>query len=164
MISLWCLVLQIQWWSKTHQSCWKRQLDSHHWGQEVWESFGKSYVSLPTQQLPQYLDVSVQNEIKCSPFFNPSVLFIITGAGGVLSVPFAERKLQVVRYHIAIPLQVKRTLANTGQYPLTRYALQMFLFSSTLLSPCAVRLSHRLLVWYQTSANTNRQPDHKYLI
>lgn len=46
--------------------------------------------------------------------------FYVTGAGGVLSVPFTQRKLQVVRYHIAISLQVERTLANTGQYTLTR--------------------------------------------
>lgn len=52
--------------------------------------------------------------------FNRSACMVTTGAGGVLSVPFIERELQVIRHHIAIPLQVKRTLANPGQHTLTR--------------------------------------------
>lgn len=49
-------------------------------------------------------------------FFFP----VKTGAGGVLSGPFTQRELQVVGHHPAIPLQVERTLANSGQHPITR--------------------------------------------
>lgn len=80
------------------------------------------------------LKVSVKISSRCAKariysfiFFYPSLSFFfffgftITGAGGVLSVPFTQRKLQVVRHHAAIPLQVERTLVNSGQHPLTRW-------------------------------------------
>lgn len=107
-----CSVSQIQRWSQTHQSHRKRQLDSHHWGQEVWESLGKlSNVLHITYRKQKWNNHIPLTSLCCSN---------ITGAGGVLSVPFTERKLQVIRHHIAIPLQVKRTLANTGQHEITR--------------------------------------------
>lgn len=49
-----------------------------------------------------------------SSFTNP------TGAGGVLPVPFTQRKLQALRHNVALPLQVERAFANSGQYALTR--------------------------------------------
>lgn len=48
------------------------------------------------------------------------MLYAATGAGGVLSVPFAEGKLQAVGYHVKVPLQDERTFAKSDEYALTR--------------------------------------------
>lgn len=48
------------------------------------------------------------------------MLYTATGAGGVLSVPFAEGKLQAVRHHVKASLQDERTFAKSDEYALTR--------------------------------------------
>uniref|UniRef100_A0A672IUX0 Vav 2 guanine nucleotide exchange factor n=1 Tax=Salarias fasciatus TaxID=181472 RepID=A0A672IUX0_SALFA len=64
-----------------------------------------------------------------------SFLFFVfccaTGAGGVLSSPLAERELQVVRHHVAIPVQVERTLANPGHF-LSGAPAPVFYFISSI--------------------------------
>lgn len=119
--SLFCF-FQIQWWSKTHQGDWERQLDPHHRGEEVREPFGESNPAKHTKR-PQCLCVgaitSSQSKI-CRFFLVSSFSADPTGAGGVLPVPFTQRKLQALRHNVAIPLQVERAFANSGQYSLTR--------------------------------------------
>lgn len=68
----------------------------------------------------------VRASISNPPYVNSNQMLtllcccVTSGVGGVLPGPLAERELQAVRHHTALPLQVQRTLANAGQHALTR--------------------------------------------